>query len=213
MKIEIWSDIACPFCYIGRRHLELALENLPFRDEVNIEWRSFQLDPSAPATGGQKAIEMLASKYGMSPEQAAANQAQLAERAAEVGLEIRADGGYVTNTKDAHRLTHLAAEHGLADELSVALFAAHFGTGDNVGDHDVLRTLAREVGLPEDETEQVLSSDRYAEEVEADQLQAQRFGAQGVPFFVIDRKYGISGAQPVEAFEKALTESWQESRQ
>lgn len=213
MKIEIWSDIACPFCYIGRRHLELALDNLPFKDDVSIEWRSFQLDPSAPADGAQKAVEMLASKYGMSKEQAAASQAQVSERAAEVGLEMREDGGFVTNTKDAHRLTHLAAEHGLADELSGALFAAHFGTGSNVGNRDVLRDLAREVGLPAEETEQVLSGDRYAAEVEADQRQAQAFGAQGVPFFVIDRKYGISGAQPVEAFEKALTESWEESRQ
>lgn len=212
MKIEIWSDIACPFCYIGRRHLELALDKLPFKDDVTIEWRSFQLDPSAPADGQQKAVEMLATKYGMSPAEAAANQAQVSERAAEVGLEMRADGGFVTNTRDAHRLTHLAAEHGLADELSTALFAAHFGTGHNVGDHTVLRDLAQEVGLPDDETEQVLGSDRFAAEVEGDQQQAQAFGAQGVPFFVIDRKYGISGAQPVEAFEKALTESWEESR-
>ena len=210
MNIEIWSDIACPFCYIGRRHLELALEKLPFGPEVRVQWRSFQLDPQASPAGEQRAVEMLAAKYGMSAEQAAASQAQVSAQAREVGLEMREDGGYVTNTLDAHRLLHLASEHGLQDELKGALFAAHFGQGSNVGDHEVLADLAAEVGLPQDAVSELLSGDRFRNDVANDQQQARDYGVQGVPFFVVDRKYGLSGAQPVETFENALTQAWEE---
>lgn len=210
MKIEIWSDIACPFCYIGRRHLELALEELPFRDEVSVEWRSFQLDPAASSEGSQRAVEMLASKYGMSLEQARASQAQVSARAREVGLEMRDDGGVSTNTRDAHRLLHLAAEHGLQDELKGALFRAHFAEGVNVGDHAVLSGIATGVGLAGDEVSAVLNSDRFAHEVVSDQQEGQSLGVQGVPFFVLGRRYGLSGAQPVEVFREALEQAWQE---
>ncbi len=210
MKIEIWSDIACPFCYIGRRHLELALEELPFRDEVSVQWKSFQLDPTASADGGQRAVDMLASKYGMSLEQARASQAQVSARAREVGLDMRADGGLSTNTRDAHRLLHLATEHGLQSELKAALFQAHFADGVNVGDHTVLSSIATGVGLPEEDVSAVLNSDRFAAEVASDQQEGQSLGVQGVPFFVLGRRYGLSGAQPVEVFREALEQAWQE---
>lgn len=209
MKIEIWSDIACPFCYIGSRHLELALERLPFRDEVEIHWRSFQLDPQAEVEQESDTIAMLASKYGMSREQAAANQAQVAERAAEVGLEMSPEGGVPTNTLDAHRLLHLADTHDLQNALKQRLFRAHFTERVNVGHRDVLRALALEVGLPAADVDRVLDSQEFALEVAGDQQQAGNFGVRGVPFFVLDRKYGLSGAQPVEVFEQALTESWE----
>lgn len=210
MKIEIWSDIACPFCYIGGRHLELALEQLDFRDEVQTEWRSFQLDPTAAVENQENVIAMLARKYGMTMEQAAANQRQVAAKAAEVGLEMSEEGGVQTNTLDAHRLLHLAARHDLADELGKRLWHAHFAERRNVGRHDVLRELAIEVGLPADEVEALLSGDGFAAEVAADQAEAARIGVRGVPFFVIDRKYALNGAQPVEAFTQALQQAWDE---
>lgn len=210
MKIEIWSDIACPFCYIGRRNLELAMEELPFSDELKIEWRSFQLDPGADVEQDGNTVDMLAAKYGMSREQAAANQAQVAGRAAEVGLRMNADGGIPTNTLDAHRLGHLAREHGLAEEMSERLFRAHFAESQHVGRHEVLRTLALEVGLPEAEVDRVLAGTEYSSEVVREQEEGQALGVQGVPFFVLDRKYGISGAQPPEVFQQALTQAWEE---
>jgi len=213
MKIEIWSDIACPFCYIGRRHLELAAEELPFRDELEVHWRSFQLDPAAEVEQDRDTITMLAEKYGMSREQAAENQRQVAQRAAEVGLEMSETGGIPTNTADAHRLLHLAREHSLADELKVSLFQAHFAGGKNVGQRDVLRELATSVGLPAAEVDQVLDSDRFATDIIAEQQEGQGLGVQGVPFFVLDRKYALSGAQPPEVFRQALTQAWEEKQQ
>lgn len=213
MKIEIWSDIACPFCYIGGRHLELAMENMPFRDEVEIHWRSFQLDPQAEVDQDTDTITMLARKYGMSREQAEANQAQVAERAGQVGLTMSPQGGIPTNTLDAHRLLHLAAGHGLQHALKQRLFRAHFAERVNVGHREVLRGLAAEVGLPAADVDRVLDSQEFALEVAGDQQQAGNFGVRGVPFFVLDRKYGLSGAQPVEVFEQALRESWAERGQ
>src|SRR5690625_5014940 len=169
MKIEIWSDIACPFCYIGRRNLELAMQELPFADELEIEWRSFQLDPGAAVEQEGDTIGMLAAKYGMSREQAAASQAQVAERAAEVGLEMSPEGGIPTNTLDAHRLLHLAREHSLADTLKNRLFEAHFAENQHVGRHEVLRELALETGLPAEEVDRVLAGEEYSREVVTEQ--------------------------------------------
>ena len=210
MKIEIWSDIACPFCYIGGRHLELALDDLPFGDEVELEWRSFQLDPTAPVETQESTAAMLARKYGMSVEQARASQQQISERAAAVGLSMNPEGSIPTNTKDAHRLMHLAARHGLAHAMGQRLFKAHFEDRVNVGKHGELKRLGVEVGLPAAEIDALLAGNEFEAEVSADQQLAASFGVRGVPFFVLDRKYAISGAQPVESFRAALKKAWDE---
>jgi predicted DsbA family dithiol-disulfide isomerase len=210
MLIEIWSDVVCPWCYIGKRRLEAALADFPHREQVEIVWRSFQLDPSAPTTPTETVAEHLGSKYGGG----AAGGQQMIDRveavAAEEGLIFRLGQAQRVGTIDAHRLLHAAGEK--RGELKEALLHAYFIEAENVADHDTLARIAGEVGLDEITVKSVLTSDEHADEVEADIRQAAAYGATGVPFFVIEGRYGISGAQPVETFRRTLDRAWAESR-
>ncbi|RYU12279.1 DsbA family oxidoreductase [Nocardioides iriomotensis] len=214
MRIEIWSDVVCPWCFIGKRRLESALAAFPHRDEVEVEYRSFELDPSAPTPATEPVVGMLARKYGVSVEQAGQMQDQVTQVAAEVGLEYHLDRTLHANTVDAHRLLHLAlAESGprVQAELKEALMTAYFTRAEDVTDHDVLRKAASDAGLDPSRVDVVLASREYADAVRADVDQARAFGASGVPFFVVDRKFGVSGAQPVEVFTQVLERAWADS--
>lgn len=210
MKIEIWSDIACPFCYIGKRHLEAALGQFEHADEVEIAWRSFELDPQAPVNNESDMADLLAAKYGYSREQALAMNAQMSERAREAGLDFRMADIVPTNTLDAHRLIHLAERHNLQAEMKERLLHAYFTEGQHVGDAETLVRLASEVGVPAEEAAAMLAGSDFEYEVRADETEARDFNITGVPFFVVNRKYAISGAQPVEVFTQALEQAWQE---
>jgi predicted DsbA family dithiol-disulfide isomerase len=212
MQVEIWSDVFCPFCYIGKRNFETALAAFPHRDEVAITWKSFQLQPDAPVEADYTSNEMLAKKYGVSVDDARQMQANVAQRAAEVGLQYDLDNTKVTNSFDAHRLTHLAKERGLQDAAEERFFKAYFIEGKHVGRRDTLVELGKEIGLPEAEITAVLDSDRYAEDVTADIELGSAFGLTGVPFFVFERKYAVAGAQPPEVFSQVLDRVWSETK-
>ncbi|MDT3425967.1 putative DsbA family dithiol-disulfide isomerase [Paenibacillus forsythiae] len=212
MKIEIWSDYACPFCYIGKRRLEHALSQFPGRDKVEIEYRSFQLDPEAAPTS--KSIhELLALKYGITVEQAKTMNAQVADQALGLGLDFRFDTVVHANTRDSHRLAHYARTKGLAAELTERLMQGYFTDGRNLGDREALAALAAEAGLDKEESAAVLNSDAYEGEVKADIAAAQRLGITGVPFFVFNGKYAISGAQPGPVFSEVLDQVWSEEQE
>jgi len=211
MRIEIWSDVVCPWCYIGKRRLESALAAFPHRDEVEIVWRSYQLDPAAPTEVTETAREMLARKYRMSPAQAAEAQGRVIMLAAEEGMHWRHEDSPHANTRDAHRLLHLAADAGVQGELKEALLDAYFTHARNIADHAVLREVATGVGLDAARVDEVLASKEYDDAIDADVAQAAAYGSTGVPFFVIDQKYGVSGAQPTELFGQVLERAWSES--
>ena len=214
VKIEIWSDVVCPWCYIGKRRLETALAGFEHGAEVEIVYRSFQLDPAAPRVPEQTVAEHLGAKYG-GGEAAGRQMVERTEAvAAEEGLLFRLAEAKRANTVDAHRLLHLALESGgpeLQAKLEEELLAAYFLRAENVADHDLLRRTAEKVGLDPAEVDGVLESERYAEAVESDIREAAALGATGVPFFVIDRLYGVSGAQPAEVFGQVLERAWDES--
>jgi predicted DsbA family dithiol-disulfide isomerase len=211
MKVEIWSDVVCPWCYIGKRRFESALASFGHRADVELIWRSFELDPSAPAVRPESTAEHLAAKYGMSREQAAANQDRLVKLGVEDGLEYRFDISRSGNTFNAHRLLHLALERGLQDAAKERLMRAYFTEGEPIGDPATLVRLLAEVGVPEADAQAVLDSDQYADAVRADEAEARDLGISGVPFFVIDRRYGVSGAQPAAVLLQALDQAWAES--
>lgn len=208
MKIDIWSDIVCPFCYIGKRHLELALDGFEHADDVEIAWHSFELDPTIEAVPDTTLVEKIAAKYGMTPEQSERSQEDIAARAAEVGLEFNWREAKFGNTFDAHRLVHLAAQHGRATEAHERLMRAYFTEGVAVGDTTELQRLGEEIGLPADDVRRVLAGDEFTQDVRADEAAARQIGITGVPFFVLDERLAVSGAQPVETFERALTQAW-----
>ena len=212
LKVEVWSDVVCPWCYIGKRRFEAALARFDHRDEVELVWRSFELDVSAPLSSPEQGTypERLASKYGCSITEAQAMVDNMTATAAQEGLDFRFDLARPGNTFDAHRLLHLALEHGRQDQLKERLDAATFTEGSAVSDHSALRALATQVGLPAVEVDAVLSSDRYSEAVRADEAQARAYGINAVPFFVIDGRYGISGAQPADAVLQTLDKAWSE---
>jgi len=210
MKIEVWSDVVCPFCYVGKRRLEAALAEFPHRDAVEVVWRSFELAPDAPAETGEPLDAMLARKYGMDLDEARAANARVTAMAAEVGLEFRLERARSGNTFDAHRLLHLAAEHGLGGAAKERLLRAYFTEGRAIGVRDELVVLGVELGLDEAEVRAALAADAHADAVRADQREARELGVQGVPFFVIDRRYAVSGAQPEAVFADALTRAWAE---
>jgi predicted DsbA family dithiol-disulfide isomerase len=204
MKVEIWSDIACPFCYIGKRKFEAALEQFAHKDSVQVEWRSFQLDPDTQHVPGQSIYEVLAEKKGWTPEQAQNISKQVTGMAAEAGLNYNMDQTVPANTFDAHRLTHLAQKHGLQDAAEERLFQAYFMEGKNIQDPETLVQLGKEIGLREEAVRHMLAGDDHAYDVRMEGYEAQQIGVRGVPFFVIDRKYAVSGAQPSEVFLQAL---------
>ena len=196
MHVEIWSDIACPWCYVGKRRFEAALERFEQREDVQVTWRSFELDPSAPPDRGVDSTTHLAEKYGVGREEAVAMHARMAETAAAEGLEFRFDRTRGGNTFDAHRVLHLAAEHDLQDAMKERIMRAYLTEGELISDHTVLERLAGEVGLAAGEARDVLASKRYAAEVREDERVAAGLGIHAVPFFVVDRALGASGAQP-----------------
>ncbi|MGZ6754716.1 MAG: DsbA family oxidoreductase [Nocardioides sp.] len=214
MRIEIWSDVVCPWCYVGKRRLETALAGFPHRDEVEVVYRSFELDPSAPQHGHELTTGVLARKYGRSEDEMRDMQQQLIDTAAVEGLAFRLFENVHTNTIDAHRVLHLALEEGgpaLQRALKEELLAAYFVRAEDVGDHDVLRAAAASVGLDAERVSAVLASEEYADAVRADIDQARAYGATGVPFHVVDGRYGVSGAQPAEVFAQVLDRAWAEA--
>ena len=211
MKVEIWSDVVCPWCAIGKRRFERALSQFDHADEVDVVLRSFELDPTAPRSRDTDLIGHLAAKYGMSREQAVASQDRLTEMAEIEGLEFHFDKAQPGNTLDAHRLLHLAEAHGLQDAMAQGLFTGYFRDGKAIGEPDVLRAIAVAAGLDGAAVDEVLASDRYEAEVRADEEEAQALGVAGVPFFVIDRRYGVSGAQAPDLLLELLDKAWEES--
>lgn len=211
MKVEIWSDVVCPFCYIGKRQFERALARFAHADEVEVVWRSFELDPGAPAERAGSQIDHLAAKYGMSRADAQAAQDRVQASAARVDLALDFDRARPGNTFTAHRLVHLAAAHDRQEAMEERLFSAYFTEGRAIGDPAVLAPLAVEVGLPTDDVARVLASDTYADAVRADEDDARSLGISGVPFFVVDRAYGVSGAQGEETLLEVLERAWAET--
>jgi predicted DsbA family dithiol-disulfide isomerase len=205
LTVEIWSDVVCPWCYIGKRRFESALAEFPHK--VETVWRSFELDPGAPPTREHNATEHLAAKYGMSLEQAEASHAQMTELAAAEGLEYHLETARGGNSFDAHRLIHLAGAHGKQAEAQERVMHAYFTEGVAIGDREQLVALAADLGLDPDEARTVLESDAYADAVREDEQLAQRIGIHGVPFFVLGRRYGVSGAQPAEILVQALEQA------
>ncbi|MEC0368454.1 DsbA family oxidoreductase [Paenibacillus chibensis] len=210
MKIEVWSDFACPFCYIGKRRFEAALERFEHKSEVEVVFRSFELAPDAPRDNDQSMHAILASKYGMSLEQAKAMNANMTEQAKTVGLTYHFDTMKPTNTFDAHRLTHWAGEFGQRYDMTERLFKAYFTDSEHLGDRQSLARLAGEIGLDAKAAADMLESDAYKADVREDESQASKLGISGVPFFVVNQKYGISGAQPEDVFVDALQNIWKE---
>jgi len=204
MEVEVWSDVACPWCYVGKRHLEEALTGFEGADDVQVTWRSFELDPTAPRVRDQDAVTLLAAKYGRSHEEAEAMVQSMRETGAKDGLDLRFDIARSGNTFDAHRLLHLAAAHGIQDAVKERFMRAYQTEGEAIGEPDVLQRLAVDAGLPADEVREVLATERFAEEVRADEAQAVEFGIRGVPFFVVDRRVAVSGAQPPEVLLQLL---------
>ncbi|CAH2717022.1 hypothetical protein BACCIP111895_04211 [Neobacillus rhizosphaerae] len=211
MKIEVWSDYVCPFCYIGKRRLEEALEQFPNKDQVEVEFKSFELDPNSPKNIGQNIHEVLAKKYGMSIEQARQANQGVGQQAATVGLTFNFDEMKPTNTFDAHRLAKFAKTQGKEALVSEKLLQAYFTDSKHIGEDKTLTDIAESAGLNRQEVLNVLNDkNAYANDVRQDESLAQQYGVRGVPYFVINQKYAISGAQPTETFIGALKKVWQE---
>lgn len=204
MQIEIWSDVICPWCYIGKRRFEQALAQFGHREQINVIWRSFELDQNAPKQYSGTPNELLSRKYNISLQQADERIARVTARAREVGLEYHLNNARRGNTFDAHRLIHFAAEKQAGDKAIESIMHAYFSESLPVGDRAALAKLAPKFGISESEALAMLESDKYSDAVRADESRAADFGISGVPFFVFDEKSGISGAQPVEVFTEAL---------
>lgn len=208
MQVEIWSDVVCPWCAIGKRRFEAALARFEHRDEVTVRWRSFELDPTAPREREGTLVEHLAAKYGTAPAQAQEMITRMTGTAAEAGWEFHLEHARGGNTVDAHRLIHLAAERGVQDAVKERLLRAYLTEGERIGDPATLARVVAEAGLDEAEAAEVLASDRYLDAVRADEAQARAYGITGVPFFVVDAAYGVSGAQPADALLDVLRTAW-----
>ncbi|MDB5140772.1 MAG: disulfide bond formation protein DsbA [Mucilaginibacter sp.] len=210
MKVEIWSDVMCPFCYIGKRRFENALQNFEHKDDVEIEWKSFQLNPDLETDPSINIDQYLADKKGWTLDYAKELNANVTQMAAEVGLTYNFDKAIVANSFNAHRFTHLAKKHGQGVAAEEQLFKAYFTEGKNIDDQDTLIELGEEIGLAPAETRQVLASNAYADDVKHDVAEAQYLGIHGVPFFVMNSKYAVSGAQAVPVFEQTLQKAFDE---
>jgi len=208
MQVEIFSDVVCPWCYIGKRRFETALERFAHADDVTVTYRSFQLEPDAPVRSTESIEQHLAAKYGRTLEEARQMNQQVTDLAAGVGLEFHLEKAQRANTFDAHRLLHLAAAHGKQAELTERLLDAYFTQGAVVSEHAELTELAVAAGLDRAEVAAMLAGDDYAEQVRADLALAGKFGVTGVPFFVFDRTYGVSGAQETAVFSEVLDRVW-----
>ncbi len=212
MHVEIWSDVVCPWCYIGKRRFETALAGFAQRDQVEVVWRAYELDPNAPIRREGDPAERLARKYGISVDQARASQAQLTELAATEGLDYHLDRAAGGNTFDAHRLIHLAAAVGLGDAMKERLLRAHLVEAAPIGDRATLVALATEVGIDPDAAEEMLAGDDYVDAVRADELAARELDVTGVPFFLFDGRLGIAGAQSPDLLARVLERAWAESQ-
>lgn len=213
MKVEIWSDIMCPFCYIGKRNFEQALKKFEHKGDIEVQWRSFELSPDLKTNPSKSTYEHLAENKGWTLDYTKKVHDQLTQRAKEAGLDYNFDTVIPANSFNAHRLSHLALAHNLQNEIEERLFAAHFTEGKNIDDDETLIQLGKETGLPEKEIRDMLQSNKYSDEVEKDKYMARQVGVQGVPFFVFNNKYAVSGAQPVEIFLQTLTQAYEEFNQ
>ncbi|MDB5023752.1 MAG: DSBA-like thioredoxin domain protein [Mucilaginibacter sp.] len=213
MKIEIWSDVMCPFCYIGKRRFEDALQQFAHKDEVEVEWKSFQLNPNMKTDPSLNISQYLADAKGWNLDYARQMNDHVTEMAAQVGLTYDFDKAVVANSFNAHRLSHLAKKQGLGDAAEEALFKAYFSQGKNIDDLDTLIDLGVSIGLNADEIKQTLNGDTFADAVKHDITEAQHLGIQGVPFFVMNNKYGVSGAQTVAVFSETLEKSFADWQQ
>ena len=211
MKVEIWSDVMCPFCYIGKRKFENALAQFSHKDEVEIVWKSFQLNPDMKTEANKNINQYLAEAKGWSIEKAKEMNDYVTNIAKEIGLTYNMDKAVVANSFDAHRFSHLAKKHGKQNEAEEKLFEAYFTDGKNTADHQTLVQLGSEIGIDQSETLAVLASNEYADEVKQDIYEAQQVGVRGVPFFVLGEKYAISGAQESSTFLQALNKTWEET--
>jgi predicted DsbA family dithiol-disulfide isomerase len=210
MKIEIWSDVMCPFCYIGKRKFEKALSQFENKNEIEIEWKSFQLDPTMESQPNKTINEYLAERKGMSVERAKQMNYQVSQMAAAEGLEYHLAKAVVANSFDAHQFVQFAKTKGKGDEAEEALFKAYFTDSKNISSHDLLVELTTEIGLDKEELKRALQQNEFADKVKQDIYEASQIGVTGVPFFVFNNKYAISGAQPSETFLQALHHSFNE---
>jgi predicted DsbA family dithiol-disulfide isomerase len=211
MAIEVWSDVVCSWCYIGKRHLERALEAFPERDRLTLRWRSFELDPTIAPDAGP-ADEELARRRGITLDEAREMHAQTERQGAEVGVSFDFRRARRGNTFDAHRVLHMAHDHGCQPEVKERLLATYFSEGGAIGDRATLAAAASQAGLDHDLVAEMLAGDRYTAEVRADEREAAELGINAVPFFVIDRRYGLAGAQPPELLRRAIEQAWSERR-
>ncbi len=212
MKVQIWSDIMCPFCYIGKKNFEAALEKLPFKDKVDVEWKSYQLDPELSETSGsQKMNEYLAERKRMPIATIEQMQQRIKEMGQQAGINFQMQKTIVANTMLAHKLIHFAAKSNKAGEAEELLFKEYFTDGKNVADIKTLVNIAEELGLDTDQAHYVLTSDSFDYEVKQDILEARNIGVSGVPFFLLNNKYTLSGAQPIDLFIEALTQTYNET--
>ncbi len=206
MKIEIWSDIACPYCYLGKRRLDMAMQQLDFAADIEVVWRSFELDPNAKNSYEESKYELLAEKYDQSKEWAELLCESLTQQGSDIDVHFDFDNNKVTNTFDAHRLIQLAKTQNLSSELKEELLKQFFSQGKLISDRNVLLDVATKVGLAQEAVEQVLDSEDFAAQVREEEQMAQEIGIQSVPFFIIDEAYGMEGAQPVEHIKSMLTD-------
>ena len=211
MKVEIWSDIMCPFCYIGKKNFEKAVQELPFKDQIEIEWKSFQLDPTLDSSETMTTNEYFRNKKGVSVEQAKQMTAQVAVMGKASGIDFNFENAFITNTYKAHQLLHLAKKYSKTNEVKEELFKAHFIEGKNVGNDNVLTEIAQSVGISDTDIQNCLQNNEFENDIQVDIKQAKDNRISGVPFFILDGKYGISGAQPAEFFVNALTQTYNES--
>lgn len=212
MKIEIWSDVACPFCYIGKRRLEEALSTFEHKDNVEIEWKSYLLNPDMATDADKTLNEYLAENKGWTKEYTEQVQGHVTAMAAEVGLEYHLDKAVPANTKQAHNLIQLAKTKGKGEEMEEVLFRAYFTEGKNLDDTTTLMEIGKGIGLTSDEMETTLNNKSYDSSIEKDIYEGIQIGVKGVPFFVFDNRYGISGAQPLEVFTRTLRQTYEESQ-
>ena len=209
MEVKIWSDVRCPFCYIGKRKFEAALAEFVHKDEVNITWKSFELDPNIQTVEDTNIYDYFSKAKGIPREQAVSMFNNVTQVAAEVGLDFKLEQSVVANSFRAHRLIQLAKTMNLGDEIEEELFRIHFMEGKNIDDESVLLASGKNIGIPETAISALFNSDDFDAEVRIDQLEAQRIGIRGVPFFVFDDKYAVSGAQAPEIFLQTLEKAWE----
>ena len=210
MKVEIWSDVMCPFCYIGKRRFEMALEQFAGKDDIEVTWKSFQLNPSMKTEPGRNINQYLSEVKGWSLTQARQANEYVTKMAKEVGLNYDFDRAVVANSFDAHRVVQLAKANGKGDAMEEQLFNAYFAEGKNIADPDTLVQLATAIGLDKEAVRKVLNSSEFADAVERDIYEAQQIGVRGVPYFVLNDRYAVSGAQATETFLGALNKAWGE---